>query len=48
MRGTYWAFTKLPTLAVVSHIDDFLPRWPSEQALETFFHDAKPIESAGG
>ena len=42
-----WAFTKLPTLAVVSHIND-LPRPEKPKGLwKLFSRSPKPLESAG-
>jgi polysaccharide chain length determinant protein (PEP-CTERM system associated) len=43
-----WAFTKLPTLAVVSLIDDLDHRSPAHRFAKLFSRTAKPIESARG
>ncbi|MGA3344132.1 MAG: Wzz/FepE/Etk N-terminal domain-containing protein [Terracidiphilus sp.] len=43
-----WAFTKLPTLAVVSHIDDLAYPVPARKFLGIFSRTPKPIESAHG
>jgi polysaccharide chain length determinant protein (PEP-CTERM system associated) len=43
-----WAFTKLPTLAVVSLIDDLDHRTPVHRFAKLFSRTAKPIESVRG
>jgi len=43
-----WAFTKLPTLAVVSRIDDLTRPSKRERLGKLFSRSAKPIESAHG
>jgi uncharacterized protein involved in exopolysaccharide biosynthesis len=43
-----WAFTKLPTLAVVSLIDDLARSSKRERLGKLFSRSAKPIESAHG
>jgi hypothetical protein len=43
-----WAFTKLPTLAILSHIDG-LPKPAKERSRwNPFSRSQKPVESAGG
>jgi capsular polysaccharide biosynthesis protein len=43
-----WAFTKLPTLAVISLIDDLAHPDPAPKSGRFFSRTAKPIESARG
>jgi uncharacterized protein involved in exopolysaccharide biosynthesis len=43
-----WAFTKLPTLAVISRIDDLARPSKRERLGKLFSRTAKPIESARG
>ena len=43
-----WAFTKLPTLAVISHIEDLSRLAKASSRRKLFSRSTKPIESAGG
>jgi uncharacterized protein involved in exopolysaccharide biosynthesis len=43
-----WAFTKLPTLAILSHIDDLTRSAKPGGRWKLFSRSSKPIESAGG
>jgi polysaccharide chain length determinant protein (PEP-CTERM system associated) len=42
-----WAFTKLPTLAIVSHIDDLPQPEKPKRRWKLFSRSPKPLESAG-
>lgn len=43
-----WAFTKLPTLAIISHVDDLSKLSKESKRKKLFSRANKPIESVGG
>jgi capsular polysaccharide biosynthesis protein len=43
-----WAFTKLPTLAVISHIVDLPQPGTAKKRWKLFSRSQQPLESAGG